>query len=377
MLIADRVVLDAKRRTGDGYLVADVKVGRTGIQIYRGAEMGRADLDQVRVFRPESEVFSEDAMKTVAHRPVTIDHPSVPVDASNWKRLAAGQTGGKVARDGDHLRVDMTMMDAASIGQVEAGKRELSLGYQCRIEWTSGVTDDGQAYDAIQRDIRINHLAVVDAARAGSACRIGDSWSDFTKSPEPQKEPTMSDNRTVMVDGLSVLATDQSAQAIEKLLKDRDTARSDLATATAAHTTAIAAKDEQIGTLKTELQQAKDAAPKPEQLDKLVADRAALVTTIKAIDAKIVVDGKSDADLRKAAVASKLGDDFVKDASEAEIGGMFKAIAKDVKPTDPVRQVIAAGGHQANDAATVTGAHNGYVSHLTDAWKGAQPKGAA
>lgn len=161
----------------------------------------------------------------------------------------------------------------------------------------------------------------------------------------------MSDNRTVMVDGLSVLATDQSAQAIEKLLKDREDARKLVADAETAHKAAIATKDEEIGKLKTELQQAKDAAPKPEQLDKLVADRAALVMVVKTIDAKIVVDGKSDAQLRKEAVAAKLGADFAKDASDAEIVGMFKTIAKDVKPVDPVRQALAGG--LAQDANSV------------------------
>lgn len=105
-------------------------------------------------------------------------------------------------------------------------------------------------------------------------------------------------------------------------------------------------------TLKAENQKLKDAAPKPADLDKLVADRAALVTTIKAIDSKIEVSGISDSDLRRAAVKAKLGDEMVKDASDAEITGMFKAIAKDVKTADPFARVVSEGLHNVGDAAT-------------------------
>jgi len=64
------------------------------------------------------------------------------------------------------------------------------------------------------------------------------------------------------------------------------------------------------------------------------------VTVVKAIDAKIDPTGKTDADLRKAAVSAKLGDEMVKDASDAEVAGMFKAIAKDIKAADPVRDAL-------------------------------------
>lgn len=163
--------------------------------------------------------------------------------------------------------------------------------------------------------------------------------------------------RTVVVDGLSVQTTDQGAQAIDKLQKALADSSANIAKLQTDHAAALKAKDadlakkdEEIGTLKADLKKAQDAAPKPADIDKMVADRAALVTTVKAIDVKIDVAGKTDADLRKAAVAAKLGDEMVKDASEAEIAGMFKAIAKDVKPADPFRTIVANGLQQTNDA---------------------------
>ncbi|MGO1079684.1 DUF2213 domain-containing protein, partial [Inquilinus sp. CA228] len=178
MLITDTVTLVGDRRTTqDGYLVAAARIARTGVQTYSGAEMGRTDLATVRVWRPEEEVFAADALASMAHRPVTLDHPAEPVTAANWKAHSIGQVGGEVARDGDYIRVPLVLMDRAAVDAVMAGKRQLSVGYAAEIDWTPGTTPAGEAYDAVQRRIRANHLAVVDAARAGPACRIGDAWT--------------------------------------------------------------------------------------------------------------------------------------------------------------------------------------------------------
>ena len=84
--LLDTFVLDGVRKTSDGYITAFVRAGRTGVQLYRGAELGRPDLDVVRVYRPPEEVFSKDAMRSFAHRPVTLRHPPKPVNAKNWKQ---------------------------------------------------------------------------------------------------------------------------------------------------------------------------------------------------------------------------------------------------------------------------------------------------
>ncbi|MBP1845913.1 hypothetical protein J2046_004187 [Rhizobium petrolearium] len=63
MQLFDAVILDGLRRTQDGYLVADARVARTGIQLYTGPEVdpenkhGFRDKAVVRVYRPEEEVF--------------------------------------------------------------------------------------------------------------------------------------------------------------------------------------------------------------------------------------------------------------------------------------------------------------------------------
>ncbi|MBY5682653.1 DUF2213 domain-containing protein [Rhizobium leguminosarum] len=380
MNFTDAVTVAGTRRTADGYLIAEARAVRTGIQLYLGDEVGKPEMKVVRVYRPAEEVFADASLQSFTHAPVTVNHPKEAVSATNWKDLAVGEVSTVAKKDGEWVWLPLILKDAAAIKDVEGGKRELSAGYECILDWAAGTTEDGQAFDAVQRDIKINHLAIVDAARAGSQARIGDSaitWGAAPISTTDKETVTMTDAlRTVVVDGLSVQTTDQGAQAIAKLLKDLESSAAKIVSSDAAHATAIAAKDEEIGTLKAENQKLKDAAPKPADLDKLVADRAALVTTIKAIDSKIEVSGVSDGDLRRAAVKAKLGDEMVKDASDAEITGMFKAIAKDVKTADPFATVVKDGLKQA-DPSNSNAAHTSMVNDMSTAWMGNQSKGAA
>lgn len=347
MQFTDKLMLDgAIRRTGDGYGVVSARVARAGnVQIYLGSEVGAADKAVVRVYRPESEVFKKDAIASYAGVPITINHPKNGVSAETWKDLAVGEVGDDVLRDGEFVRVPMMLRDAKAIQAVEAGKRELSMGYSAEITFADGVTPSGEPFDAIMSDFKMNHVALVDQARGGAELRIGDGADKWGASPvttKDEKGPRSMTTRTLMVDGLSVELADKDAQIVQRALDGLGKHISDLQTAAGEHKATIAAKDEEIGTLKADLKKAQDAALKPEDIDRMVADRASLIDTVKAIDSKIEIKG-TDADLRRAAVKAKLGDEMVKDASDAEVSGMFKAIAKDAKKEDPFANVVKDG----------------------------------
>lgn len=367
MKFVDTAKIGGTRKTGDGYLVADVLTARTGIQIYSGDELERPDLIVVKVYRPESEVFHKDSLASYAHKPVTNDHPDEAVSAGNWKDHAVGSVGDEIVRDGNFVRVPLIVMDAKAIQDVEGGKRELSAGYSSEIVFGDGVTPDGDTYNAIQKNIRINHVAIVAAGRAGSKARIGDGAKSWGVSPLTADERAIPMSRIILVDGLQVDTTDAGAAAIEKLLGDKARLVADASAATATHTTAIAAKDAEIGALKVDLKKAQDAAPDAGKLDKLVADRVSLISAASAIFKDVKTEGVTDADIMKATVAHKLGDEMVKDAPAAEIAGMFKALAKDAKPVDPLATftprpltIVADDGGQAK-----------YEARVRDAWKGA------
>lgn len=360
MLIIDTVSLGDARTTADGYLVADAKIARTGIQQYRGDEMGRPDLSVVRVYRPEDEVFSKDALASMAHRPITVNHPTEAVTAANWKQHSVGQVGGEVARDGDHVRVPLVLMDQGAIDAVQAGKRQLSVGYSADIDWTAGVTADGHAYDAVQRRIRGNHLAIVDQARAGPACRIGDGWS----APQDVGDRDMPDLKKITLDGLTIDVTDQ---VVEKLQKDAADAKAALADAGTAHKAALDAKDGEITALKAKLA---DAEMTPAKLDAAVAARAKVIGDARKIAGdKLVVDGKTDVEIRRAAVAAKIGDAAAKDMTDAAIEGAFRVLAPagNTSAADPLRSAIG-DTQPVNDARAE--ALRKRDERLSNAWKG-------
>ena len=357
MQFTDAVTVAGTRRTGDGYLVATAKCVRAGIQLYTGDELGKPEMKLVRVYRAPDEVFAQKSLQSFSHAPITINHPTEQVTADNWKALSVGEVSTAAKQVDDWIELPLIFKDAAAISQIESGKRELSAGYVADFDFTAGETPSGEPYDAVQRSIRINHLALVDKARAGSQARVGDSagkWGAAPITPTPEKETrAMSDAlRTVVVDGLSVQTTDQGAQAIEKLQKAVADAQAKLTDAEAKAKADLDKKDEEIGKLKADKKTLEDAAPKPADIDRMVADRAALVTAAKAVDEKIVTDGKSDAEIRKAVVTARLGDEAVKDVSDAEITGMFKALTKDARPNDTVRDALRTQDHSiaANDA---------------------------
>ena len=372
----DAVSAGTPRRTSDGYLVADVRAARTGMQIYGGHEVGRPDLATVRVYRPESEVFHKDSLASYAHKPAVNGHPPVSVSAENWKDYATGQMGGDVVRDGDHVRVPLVLMDAKAIADYDAGRRELSMGYTAEIEFGDGVTPAGEAYDAIQKNIRINHISQEAAGRAGTA-RIGDSVTSWGATPVDDKgfiEPqpggkpitqsskgghNMSDAlKTVVLGDKAVKVPAEDVAAIEQFKTDSAKA---LADAESKHEKTLADKDAELAKLQAKLDDAESKILSDADIDKRVSDRADLVSLAKSIAPNIKTQGVSDADIRKAVVTTKLGDAVIEGKSEAYIDARFDILADEAKQSNPVNDAFksTAQGEPLNDS------YNGYLDRLT------------
>jgi hypothetical protein len=185
-------LLRSPRRTADGALRVDATLARTGVQVYHDAK-GNA----FREYRPPSEVFDPESMASFEAVPVTDDHPEVMVDAMNvvqYKRGRAGDTVRK-ADDGRHLVGSLIVEDAVLQAKMANGKRQVSNGYTCDLDMTPGVSPDGEAYDAIQRNIRGNHIAIVDAGRAGSA-RVRMDGAAYQVLETPADMLPASDNQT-------------------------------------------------------------------------------------------------------------------------------------------------------------------------------------
>lgn len=351
MLFVDTMTItDAPHRSADGYLAVTPRVARTGIQEYLGRELGRPDLAVVRVYRPESEVFHKDALASFAHKPVTNDHPPEWVDASNWRKYSVGSIGDEVLRDGEFMRVPMSVMDGKAIKDIEAGKSEISMGYTADIIFDSGVTPTGEAYDAIQSKIRGNHLAIVDKARGGAQLRVIDM-----QTKPPHEAPAMS-TKKIIVDGIAVEVPEVTAAIVERSLNDSASRLIDanakvtsLQSEVATLTTKVATTDAELVTIKQQLADAKN----PASIEAAVKSRAVVADSAKKIMPTVVIDGKTEAEIRAQVVTAKLGD-AAKDWTEAQVLASFTAFAMSA-PTDPYAAAV-------RDAAT-----NSNVVNLNDA----------
>ncbi|TWB61684.1 hypothetical protein FBZ98_1011029 [Rhizobium sp. ERR 922] len=357
MNFTDAVTVAGTRRRDDGYLVADARIARTGIQTYLGSEVGKPEMSTVRVLRPGSEVFAEDTMKSAAHRPVTNDHPPEMVTSDNWKKYAVGQTGDEVAGEDIYIRVPLMVSDESTIKDIEAGKQELSAGYTCDLDFTAGKTLAGEAYDAVQRNIRINHVAVVQRGRAGSKVRIGDGAAAWGIAPivtdhRPEKEKDMT-LKTVTVDGIPVEVTDQGATVIATLQTRLADANKKITDAETAHQTAIAAKDAELAKKDAQIDDLNKKVLSDADLDKRVQARADLVNVAKAIAKDVKTEGLSDADIRKAVVVAKVGDAAIAGKTAAYIDARFDLLVEDAKKTagtDPLAKALADGIQPTADA---------------------------
>ena len=180
MFVSDALTLDAPRRTTDGYLAVRARASRTGVYQYAGYEVdpdnkhGLRDQASVNVLRDDADVFDKRSVHSFIGKPITNDHPTEAVTASNWKDHAGGVVMGAI-RDGDHLAFDLMLTDADAIAKVNAGKRELSNGYSCDLVHGDFVASDGVRCAFKQTNIRGNHVAIVDKGRAGPACAIRDA----------------------------------------------------------------------------------------------------------------------------------------------------------------------------------------------------------
>lgn len=300
--VKDKAEISDTSRTGEGYVTARAKAVRSGVHEYRAYELGDAAIaagfsrnDVVRVMRPESEVFATDSAATFSHVPVTVNHPSELVDAANWKKYAVGEVGSKVLRDGEFLALDLILKDATAIAAYDGGMKELSAGYTAEIEFV----DSAEGYDAVMRNIRINHLALVDKGRANVS--ISDSAVNWGNAPltDAKEVPEMEMKAVVFGD-----------KAVQVAALDADTL-----------TKLIASKDDAIGELKAKLADAESKIIDDAAVDKLVKDRA-------------------DAMARREAVKAKFGDEAIKGASDAEIAGMFRVIDKAPEADDTARNVL-------------------------------------
>lgn len=261
----------------NGFLVDRPIVARIGLQEYRTPYGIR------REFRPASEVFKADSLATFAGKPITIGHVTVTPD--NADQVVVGSCAGAGVPNGIGVEVPLSIYSKRAI---ESAKKkdtaEISVGYTSvdidKPGWGNNKTGDylfdedlkedwkpdspdWVKFDAIQTNIRVNHIALVFRGRAGIAKLNLDSEQDFPYSDE--------------------VLNDKGDEEMTVKIKLDGAVEFDVPKAVADHIEALKA----------------DAKAATEKADGLEAERDALKTKVDGIPAQIaeaVKKAKTDAE---------------------------------------------------------------------------------
>nr|BAR25826.1 unnamed protein product [uncultured Mediterranean phage uvMED] len=369
--------------TPEGYLRVWASIARTGIQLYSDA-----DGSVRKEFRPESEVASPESLASFAGKAITMEHPPVLLDSENTKNHSIGFTGTEVVYDNGFVRAVMTITDQEVIDKVMRGDvREVSAGYRVAYDPTPGVTDSGEHYDGIQKEISGNHVAIVRRGRGGPEVKL---HLDRQDGVDPTLFPiteTQIMTAKVVFDGAEFEVSESVALAITKeredakmsyedmkkkydaLVKEAEDMKAKMADmeggmkekedSLEGRSDALA---EQVDSLKAELEEAQRV-----DVDGLVAARVALVEKARiALDADYEFAGKSDREVMVDAIKADRADAIELDErSDDYVQALFDSISETAKRSDSTEELREAVASIASPAS----APSAYIEKLQNAWK--------
>lgn len=294
------IAMDDSARRVDGNGWPEVKgnpLSRVGVFPYLGRNIpGAPDPDRVyRVYRPAEELSDPDFLESLKLIPWVDDHEYLgpeEIGATPAERKGVqGTTGQELYFDGKYVRGNIKVFSEAMKDAIESGKKELSLGYECAYDWTPGVFE-GQPYDAIQRKLRGNHLALVREGRMGPEVAVLDHgtdcltitadslelipMSDVTKDVEPAKEPTLADVMSVLeklaplAEKLALLNPAAAPEAKAEIVDEEPEANPEKK-----EESPMAVDAEKIGAMDAAIKKLESAKPDPLAIAKAIAQDAA------------------------------------------------------------------------------------------------------
>lgn len=274
-------------KTNEGFVQDSPVLSRVGVFAYR-----QPDGKIRHEFRPPEEVFHADHLASIFGKPITNEHHGqVRGDTAGGKVIGACLSPGRQDADEPlNLRGDIIIHDAVHT----VSKRELSLGYTLDLEETPGEFN-GVRYDAVQRNLRVNHLALVAKGRAGNA-RLNLDAADAVLATTEEVD-TMSLVKIRLDSGIEYEAAPEVVQALTAAQAATKVATERADTVTAERDTLKA----KVETHESSLAQLRlDAVAE-------VKARAALEAAATDLGAKFAQDAK-DSDIRVAVIKAVRGD---------------------------------------------------------------------
>ena len=247
-------------KTEEGFIKDCPVIGRTGILTY-----AQPDGTIRTEYRPPEEAFAEDSLRSIEAKPITIGHHGL-VTSGNAKQIKpVGTVLSKAKQDGDNIRADVVIYN------LDCNERDLSCGYSLDLDETPGVTPSGERYDAVQRNIRYNHLAIVPKGRAGNARLNFDGEQIFEENNEDKMDKLKLEN------GIEYEVPAEVKVAFEAVTTEKEEVKKAKDKAEAERDAAIADKDKAI----EDLENAQKDGVGSDNFNEEVKKRVALLDTAK------------------------------------------------------------------------------------------------
>lgn len=360
--------------TEDGFLQVRAALTNIGVFTYL-TEAGTVH----RELRTPEQVLNAASYMTLQGVPLTMDHPADKVTPENAKALTVGNISG-ISTDSYRVYADITITDKEAIEAVKNGKRALSCGYTCDTEQKQGVWM-GVEYDAIQTNIKYNHVALVDRGRAGDDARIRFDGFDAILTKDlgsnrqdhnPKKDEKM---RKIRLDGVSgeFNADEEVIDYVAKLAKELEEAQAEVAKITKELETEVAkAKAEADAEKELKEQVAQELTELKEQLPAMVEaevkEQTALIEVASKAD--VAIEAGMSAQAIKTAIVLKAFpkadvEALKQDAYlQARYDGAVELLAEK-QEADKQAQVTEAGGQAAKQDSASERIKNAYLN----AWK--------
>ncbi|MGE7621702.1 DUF2213 domain-containing protein [Viridibacillus sp. NPDC096237] len=320
----DKTLINDYRETPEGYLTVNVPITRPGVFPYR-----RADGNIQMEAKLPDEIFSDLTIHSARSKPVTDEHPSEPVNIDNYQSYAKGMSHNDSHVSDLKLYVSLTITDKALIQKIRDGKREISIGFMADVVAEQG-TYNGQQYEFAQRNLEINHIAIVDQGRAGPEVAIrsdSDAWQieDDEGGTSNMAKYTI-DSKEYEVDSAvkSYIEAQNAKLEAEKLkVKEVDTLQGRLD-----------AQDAQLTAKDTEIALLKEKSISADEMDKKVEERVALIATVQPyLGDSYDFTGKTERELKEAVILTanpefkgdSKSDEYVNAFYDATVGKGFSS----------------------------------------------------
>lgn len=191
VLLTDRGTTSSRHLTDEGFLSVEAIFSCVGIQEYKESELfdgGDPDVT-INAYRSAETLSDPKFLKSLKMKPLTVGHPDVFVNSSNYNSLSRGHVGENAILKGNKLHGHAMVTDEHTVSDMR--KREdiyVSLGYRAKIERETGIFG-GKCYTAVIKDMRANHMALLTDGKDGRC--DGAKILDKREVAMPIKEDTV------------------------------------------------------------------------------------------------------------------------------------------------------------------------------------------